>query len=94
MYHVVTDDLTEVIAFHWHPNSHGGQQGPHLHVGSSQLTKGAVVSRRTHVPTGRVALESVLDLLISDFGVVPLRSDWEKTLAASFARFRQWRTWS
>lgn len=59
-----------------------------------QLTPASVVSHRTHVPTGRVALEAVLELLIRDFGVVPLRTDWEAPLTESRRRFEQWRTWS
>ena len=94
MYHLVTDDMTEVILFHWHPDGKSAQQSPHLHVGTSQLTPASVVSRRTHVPTGRVALEAVLELLIRDFGVVPLRTDWEAALSESKQRFDQWRTWS
>lgn len=94
MYHVVTDDMTEVILFHWHPDGRSTQQQPHLHVGSSQLTSASVVSHKTHVPTGRVALEAVLELLVRDFGVVPLRADWEASLTESRRRFEQWRTWS
>jgi hypothetical protein len=41
-------------------------------VGSSQLTPNAAFSSRAHIPTGRVSLESVIELLIQDFGVVPL----------------------
>jgi hypothetical protein len=94
MYHVVSDALTEVLLFHWHPNGKSTQQGPHLHVGSSQLTRSAVVSHKTHVPTGRVSLESVIELLISEFGVVPLRSDWQARLDESEQKFTQHRTWS
>ena len=94
MYHVVADDMTEVILFHWHPDGKSTEKGPHLHVGSSQLTPNAVVSSRAHVPTGRVSLESVIELLIQDFGVVPLRADWRETLATSRTQFHQWRTWS
>lgn len=94
MYHVVADDLTEVILFHWHPDGKSAEQGPHLHMGSSQLTPNAVVSSKAHVPTGRVSLESVLELLIQDFGVVPLRPDWQDTLASSRDEFHRWRTWS
>lgn len=53
-----------------------------------------MVSRKTHVPTGRVALEAVLELLIRDFGVVPLRTDWEASLAEGRRMFEQWQTWS
>lgn len=95
MYHVVTGDMTEVILFHWHPEvPPGPQRGPHLHFGSSQLTRSAVVSHRTHVPTGRVSLESVIELLITDFNVVPRRADWKETLDESRQRFHDWRTWS
>ncbi len=93
-YHVVAADLTEVILFHWHPDGRSTEQGPHLHVGSSQLTSNAVVSNKMHVPTGRVSLELVINLLIRDFNVVPLRADWQDVLARGNDRFEQWRTWS
>jgi hypothetical protein len=63
-------------------------------VGSSQLTPNAVFSSKAHVPTGRVSLESVIELLIQDFGVVPLRPDWQAALATSRSQFHQWRSWS
>lgn len=94
MYHVVRDDMTEVILFHWHPDGKSSQQLPHLHIGSSQLTPDAVVSHRTHVPSGRVSLESVVELLIREFKVVPLRSDWQDVLDEGRQRFLEWRTWS
>jgi hypothetical protein len=94
MYHVVTDDMTEVILFHWHLDGKSSQQGPHLHVGGSQLMSNAVVSHKTHVPTGRVSLESVVELLMRESGVLPIRSDWEQVLDDSAARFQAWRTWS
>lgn len=93
-YHVVAADMTEVLLFHWHPDGKSSQQGPHLHVGSSQLTPSAVVNRKAHVPTGRVALESVIELLITDLNVVPLRSDWHEVLGEGRAAYQQYRTWS
>jgi hypothetical protein len=93
-YHVVSDAKDEVLLFHWHPDRNSTEQAPHLHLGTSQLTREAVVTRRTHVPTGRVSLESVIRLLITDFGVVPLRSDWDQLLDANERRFLQHRTWS
>lgn len=93
-YHVVSDDKTEVILFHWLPEGNCSTEDPHLHVGHSQLTPGAVMTRKTHVPTGRVSLESVIRLLITEFGVIPLRTDWDATLARCEDRFRRYRTWS
>jgi hypothetical protein len=63
-------------------------------VGSSQLTPNAAFSSRAHIPTGRVSLESVIELLIQDFGVVPLSADWPATLATSRSHLHQWRSWS
>ncbi len=93
-YHVLSDDMTEVILFHWLPGGKCSTEDPHLHVGHSQLTSGAVLTRKTHVPTGRVSLESVIRLLITEFGVIPLRTDWSELLAECEARFQQFRTWS
>jgi hypothetical protein len=80
-YHVVSDAKTEVLLFHWHPDGKSTEQGPHLHIGSSQLTREAVISHKDHLPTGRVSLESVIRLVIANYGVVPLRSDWQERLA-------------
>lgn len=93
-YHVVSDDKTEVILFHWLPEGNCSTEDPHLHVGHSQLTSGAVLTRKTHVPTGRVSLESVIRLLITEFGVIPLRADWSERLTECEAGFRRFRTWS
>jgi hypothetical protein len=46
-----------------------------------------------HLPTRRIALEDVLRLLIEQFGVRPIRSDWGRALhdaRASFQRARHW----
>lgn len=91
-YHVLTADHTELALFHWHPNTPPAH--PHLHLGSSQLAKNAVISSKTHVPSGRIALEEVIQLLILDWGVVPRRSDWEAVLNESLHVFRTWRTWT
>jgi hypothetical protein len=79
-YHVVTDDLAEVILFHWLPDGNCSTTKPHIHLGGSQLTSDAVITRKTHIPSGRVSLESVIQVLISEFNVVPLRADWQDVL--------------
>lgn len=92
-YHVVAADHTEVLLFHWHPERSGNRTFPHLHVGSSQLTTDAVMSGSAHIPTGRVALEAVIRLLITEFKVPAKRDDWEAVLADGEDRFVRWRTW-
>jgi len=55
---------------------------------------GAVeVSRRHHVPTGRVSLEAVVRFLIVELGVTLRRDDWEDVLADGERRFAERRTW-
>ena len=53
------------------------------------LTETGIQSDRIHFPTGRVSLESILRLLIEDFGV-PARepaANWRAALAESEAEF-------
>jgi hypothetical protein len=93
-YHIVNDAMDEIVLFHWHPDSPGMVVDPHLHLGRSQLSPSAVISHRVHVPTGRIALESVIILAIKELGVIPLRADWEKILTGNLEDFARFRTWS
>jgi len=49
--------------------------------------------QRAHLPTGRVALENFVRLLIVDFGVPPEKDNWEDELAKSLAEFEADRSW-
>lgn len=90
-------DGHEIIAYHWHPNQTdpGGRvvAFPHLH-----LRYGAQVGRKqlqkAHLPTGRVAVEDLLRIAITEFGVSPLRNDWEDILGNTQSLYEKWRTWS
>ena len=83
-------DGHEVLAYHW-------QEGtpppyPHLHLGAGAGVN-ALVQKR-HLPTGRVALEAVVRLLVAEFDVPPLRRDWRTVLRRGEERFKAWRTWA
>ena len=79
-YYALTEgDGREILAYHWHPEERGAIPEPHLHIESGAGTLRAEFDR-AHLPTGRVALEDFLRLLIRDFAVRPLRSDWEAIL--------------
>ena len=82
---------TEILGYHWHPGVE--PSFPHLH-----LEAGARAGReelaKTHLPTGRVALEDVLRLAITGFGVTPLRTDWSEILDTTQAAYQEWRTWA
>jgi hypothetical protein len=81
----------EILSYHWHPLDQGVIY-PHLH-----LKRGAQIGRaelqKCHMPTGRVAIESVVLFLIETFGVKPLREDWSGVLRTNFDLFNRHRTW-
>jgi hypothetical protein len=82
-----------MFAYHRHPNERSPMTYPHIH-----LYQGAQVSRngvgKAHFPTGRIALEDVLRLVITQFNVIPLRNDWEAVLDTTQSAFEEFRTWA
>jgi hypothetical protein len=88
--HVEDEPPQELLAWHWHPP---GRPRPHLHVRTDHPFLGVTLAR-LHVPTGRVAFEEVVHLLIEDLLVHPNRDDWEEILKDSEDRFRAYRTWA
>ena len=80
-----------IIAFHWHPGRRGQPEFPHLHVTSQA---GSVqISAKSHVPKGRVSIESIVRFLIEELQVRPLRSDWERVLDEGERLFNARRSW-
>jgi len=78
----------ELASWHWHPP---GRARPHLHVYAEHPIPG-VSFRRLHLPTGRVAFEEIVRLLIDELDVRPDRDDWEAVLGEPEARFRLFRS--
>lgn len=80
--YVVNRGDKELLAYQWNPLGSGGVARPHLHVGAAadELIDNF---HRLHLPTGRIALEEVLRLLIEELGVQPLREDWSDVLDAA-----------
>ncbi len=64
-YELDDGDGRELISWHWHPGQPSGNPYMHLHVA------GATLGPRVHVPTGRVSIESIIRMLITDLGVPP-----------------------
>jgi hypothetical protein len=91
---ILDRDGNEVVVSHWEPEGISPVRTPHLHVPAAapiqlpQRPGSAVASRRTylnrlHLATGPVTIEDVVEVLIREFDVDPLRSDWETVLAAN-----------
>jgi len=95
----------EVLLYHWHPEGISNEDGPHLHVPCARNlwlpasdpsgTEGRHVAfNKLHLPTGRVLLEDVVELLILGFDIDPLRDDWRSVLDENRAAFHRGRTWA
>ncbi len=70
----------EVFAYHLHPTGLSHVTTPHLHVtGGSR----AVRLDKRHLVTGAVTFPDIIRLLITEFDVPPLRSDWRDILESA-----------
>lgn len=96
-YQVVTADLDEVVLFHWHPyTTESGKPltvHPHIHLGERLLAKKGPLSRKAHIPSGRVAFEDVVEFVINECGARPSRRDWKLVLDKSRDDFRSHSSW-
>jgi hypothetical protein len=92
-YHILTNDGTESVLYHWHPDGKSHVTRPHMHIGNSLLSRDAVITRKAHMPSGRIALELVVWLLLDEYGVPPLRDDAHGVLDECLDRFERYRTW-
>lgn len=68
----------ELIAYHWHQTGNSPITRPHLH---ARIRGSSNDLGKLHLPTGFVTPAEVIRCLITEFGVEPLRSDWESILA-------------
>jgi hypothetical protein len=78
-----------LIEFHYHP----GSKVKYCHVHVRPAGHEGQVLRKVHIPTGRVALEDVLTMLIEDFGVKAKRGA-SAVLAANRAKFEDAQSWT
>jgi len=77
-YRIELHDGRKSFAYHWHPVGRSAVTWPHVHVyGRTEPEE----LRKAHLPTGDVSLAALVRMLIDDFGVVPLRADWQAVLA-------------
>jgi hypothetical protein len=91
-YEITMADESRYLAHHWHPAARSPITTPHLHLGGAGATDDPAL-HSAHIPTGRVALEEVIRMLIAELGVEPLRDDWHEVLYRNTVAFERWRTW-
>lgn len=66
----------EIFAYHYHPALTPDVPFPHMHVHWNRPAGEKPISK-CHFPTGHIALEDFLRLLIRDFSAQPRVSNWE-----------------
>jgi hypothetical protein len=95
-YRLLAYDQAELLVHHWQPGpDFAGPDHPHVHVSAAlrlrwdHRREDAVDLDANHLATGRLSLEAVVRLLITEFGVAPQRSDWRDTLDRTEAQFRR-----
>lgn len=94
-YHYVIGAASdEVVGYHWHPDGQSHVATPHVHIGAAALTEDGVLTPKSHLPTERVSFESMIRLLITEFGVEPAAADWHQRLDVSEGVFQLYRSWS
>lgn len=88
-YEILDVDENEILTYHWHPAGESDVTTPHLHLSSkigpirlasSGRTPSELYLANLHISTGRILLEDVVRLLITDFNVAALTTNWERTL--------------
>jgi hypothetical protein len=72
-YAVETEAAQEIVGYHWHPGGVSPVKFPHLHLGPAALIGREELSRKAHLPTGRIAFEDVVEFLVATFAVEPGR---------------------
>ncbi|MGH2852888.1 MAG: hypothetical protein ACRDLF_01685 [Solirubrobacteraceae bacterium] len=68
-----------------HPHGKSPITRPRMHV-AANVEVGDRWLGKVHLPTGMVGLEQVVALAIVEFGVEPLRDDWERLTDEADAR--------
>ena len=81
----------DLFCFHWEP--HSKVKYPHTHLGFGVSSHGLPIDNKAHIPSGRVALEDVVEFLINDLGVKPLKKDWVEIIEPSRSEFHKIKHW-
>lgn len=93
-YQILDRDGGEIVVFHWEPDGRSPVGTPHLHVPAAgpvilpQPDGSRVAGAKTHLsklhlPTGRIGIEEIVELLVADFNVDPLLPNWREVLTGA-----------
>lgn len=96
LYSILDAEKKDLIGFHYHPDLDDDPVlYPHIHVYADADKRFSFFNlHKRHIPSGRVALEDVIEWLIVELEVKPLREDWKEILQGTREKFKQSRTWA
>ncbi len=96
MYSILDAEKKDLIGFHYHPELDDDPvMHPHIHVYADADKRFADFNlHKRHIPSGRVALEDVIEWLIVELEVKALRSNWQQILQTTRKKFKRICTWS
>jgi len=99
-YAIATVEGRDILEFHWQPDAKPARDGervvtaPHMHLGPAVAAVQTAIRpgtfHKAHIPTGHVTLQAVVRLLISEFEVEPLNTNWQIILDRTEAEPRFW----
>jgi hypothetical protein len=92
MYTTTSEDESELMAYHWHPDAKGNIPFPHQHFTGVEGEGGAGISRKYHMRTGRMSFEDALFNLI-EMGATPINLNFAAILERNRSTFEQWKSW-
>lgn len=93
LYSLRTTSRQVVVDYHWHPSGSSHEKTPHLHIGSAQIGRDAVISEAHHLPTGRITVEEIIRMAIKEFEIEPYDENWRDTLDLSETPHKLYRSW-
>ena len=86
-YRLLDHHERELLVYHWQPGpAFPGPDHPHLHISAGVDARVSATASRTipldklHLVTERVSLAAVVRMLIEEFRIRPIRSDWRVRL--------------
>jgi hypothetical protein len=104
-YVILDEQGNELLTYHWHPedpfqpSGRSKVQSPHLHVAHTitSIPLGRNYAdfalAEMHIRTGQVLLEDIVELLIDECGIHPLKDYWREIVDENRKRVRAGRTW-
>ena len=96
IYTILDAKKKDLVGFHYHPElDEDPVMHPHIHVDADADEQFAEFNlHKRHIPSGRVALEDVIEWLIVELEVKALRSNWQQILQTTRKKFKRICTWS